>query len=255
MPPRALGRLHPDDLIRYSRPLNGKELYITSNPGAARHILTGRYPTRVTCVAYMRSPDSDGLPMDSEAIALNESEEQLLSKFAGTTNQLLNAGRLTFDGHRVLVFHSELQQPVGPGPSMALKTLQYEWHTYYDEDPDAIFVQAIMVPTPMEARRAYDRRQIMHLEEADDDTAVPRTINFHASFPSPADMAAAVAILSDSKFKCEAPTMQRDRSWTFAFSYDASADPETIERLTSYAQSVCTQCLGTYDGWDCSTAK
>ncbi len=254
MPPRAIGRIHQDDLVRYSRPLNGKQLYVTTNPRAVRQILTGRFPTRVTIVTNMRAPDKEGLPMESEAVALNDAEDALMGSYAGGTNQLISAGRLTYNGQRVLIFHSELQQPLGPGPAFVTQARGFDWNIYYEHDPDGWFVQGVMVPSPVEERRAYDHRQVGRLEELGDDLAIPRQITLHATFSTNADVASAIAILNDAKFRCDGPNMQKDRSWTAQFHYDCAADEESIDRLTGFVQSVCAQCSGRYDGWDCSTA-
>ncbi|MDX2175670.1 MAG: DUF695 domain-containing protein [Candidatus Sumerlaeia bacterium] len=252
MPPRAIGCLPEDELVRFTRPMDeGRLVYVTTNPRVLSLVQRGGYATRVFAIVSYEIEDSDGLPSEDQALALNTAEEEFLSLGAGQTMSLLQVGRLTYHGNRVLVFHSSMQQPLGQGPSFSVFIHGVKWDIYYEQDQELIFLRTVMEPTAEERRASYNQTQIARLEDFGDPLAKPRPLRFFGTFPSLPDMAGAIAMLNDKQFRCEDQVMREDRSWTMVAAYDCAPDPTSVERLTGFVQYICHLCNGHYEGWDC----
>lgn len=253
MPPSAIGRLKPYELVRFTRPFQGRSLYVTSSPMMIARVLGGKYPIRTLAVANIEAPDSDGLPLEAEAHALNEAEDQLLGMAAGLTMALFCVGRITYAGQRVLVFHSVIPNPLGPGTGQSLQIQggDYLWNVYYERDPEYQMIRAVLQPTGPEFHAARNAVLLDDLESKNDRPERTRPITCYGVFPTDKDVVGAIALLSDNHFTCASPEMQPDRSWSVEATYECDTQPDSIEALTQYLMYVCAQCRGEFVGWTC----
>jgi hypothetical protein len=256
MPPKPTSKVRPDDLVRYSRPLDGKTLFVTSNLASVRRIMGGRYPVRVMAVAHVEAPDHEGLPLEDEALALDEAEDRFTGIFAGMTMSLIHTGRITYNGQRVLVAYSAMPNPLGVGPQFTLSDGgRYPWHVYYQDDSEYEFLRTVMTPTTDEMRRARNKSMLARLAQAGDDGTQPRTINCIATYYSNEGIVNAAALLAQNQFTTGDVEPQPDKSWYLSFSYACAADPDTIDQLTLYLMHACHECGGRFEGWECEPVR
>lgn len=250
MPPRALATFKPFELVRYKRQLHGKPMYITSNPTVAQRVMTGHYPHLILIVTNIEAPDHEGLPLDTEASDLNESEDMFIGLCAGLTSAMHQAGRITHAGQRVLVFYSGMPFALGPGPSFWKEVGGYRWTVYYENDPHYHFLQALLLPTPVEHRRGINATKLAELEVQGDTPVKTRPIACFSSFPSDRDVAAAIALLSEHSFEVGDPEVQRDRTYRLKYTFNYTTDPDSIDHLTAYSDYLCRSCNGQFLGWE-----
>ena len=143
--------------------------------------------TQVYWVAFaLGDPDENGLAADSEGETLNALEDDLETLLAERLDAIY-VGRITYKGQRRLFLYGP---PAAPGAldeamqSLTVAYSGYEFEFGEEDDPDWVNYHEALYPEPAQHQSMLNRRVVEQLEEAGDQTSVPREVDHWLYFPS-----------------------------------------------------------------------
>lgn len=143
--------------------------------------------TQVYWVAFaLADPDENGLAADSEGETLNALEDDLETLLAERLDAVY-VGRITYKGQRRLFLYGP---PAAPGAldeamqSLTVAYSGYEFEFGEEDDPDWVNYHEALYPEPAQHQSMLNRRVVEQLEEAGDQTSIPREVDHWLYFPT-----------------------------------------------------------------------
>lgn len=173
-----------DEWDYYHTQIDGKSGMVAVNLGLAAESPQASRPWLLRLGLKLRTPDA--LPGEEEAAALNKFEEALLPQMAGEV-QAVYVGRTTVPGRRNMYFYA-------PDPGWYVAVCRavlsdFEgWEPDFEKKQDAGWstYEDFLFPNPRQLRTIFNRRTVVALLRAGDDTAKPRPVDHVLFFNSPA---------------------------------------------------------------------
>ncbi|MCC6546494.1 DUF695 domain-containing protein [Candidatus Sumerlaeota bacterium] len=215
-----------------------------------------RFPWRVWAVTALKAPGNDGLPSEEEHRELIDAERELLLRIPDDDNAIF-LGHLHHQFHHVTVLHCRAADVLAKPPAASIRGRRYTWSIYTESDPSYNFVRAKFLPSNAEFRRHRNAEILALLRKEGDNPAAPRVINFYGMFLRLHDAELAASQLTKKGFRPTAPSEMPKQAypWSMMFQRVSPTDTDSIEKVTETCESVCNECNGYYDGWECEIIR
>ncbi len=248
--PPAIG--HQEDWAPYLTTVDGHNVgSILVDLGLKPIAPIANKPQRLRVDVIMNSPAENGLPMESEFVALNAIEDKI-SDSLNLGSGAVRAGHLYFKGTMYLYYYlgtgNEIESKLSDSMS-GFSNYKYEYKL--DDEPNWESYLELLYPLPIQMQSIQNQKVINHLRTSGDKLDVKRPVEHSIYFKTETDLERFLNEIKGNGFEI----VRRERAevddykWSVLLRRDDPVDPESVDDYVLYLWQKASESNGDYDGW------